>query len=366
MIGGMEFRNAIFIVTNEKQCPIYNVGEEFKVEQGSLSVPAAKPICLVLVQEIVRISSTRQSYERFTHKGIKKLVFNCEGCAEGQLWFEFKKEREFATPQMKLLVAAERRRKTKHLDQYSNLLRKLDIFSPLTDDNLRDLSALFVLKKYSPGEVILKKGEPGSRLFIIMKGRVAVVNDSSETILEMPSGEIFGEMSLLSGEPVSKTVKAKHESLLAVLSNKDFRHVLKRYPDINVLFYKMLVDRATRSDVARAEIISSGMVGELADINTVELFQLINANQKTGCVDLSMEDGEATVLFHNGEIIFARYKNLNKKDAIFALLGKNNGHFTYTSGISEEEEKLEPIGSFMGLVMEGMQRLDEETDGETS
>jgi hypothetical protein len=101
------------------------------------------------------------------------------------------------------------------------------------------------------------------------------------------------------------------------------------------------------------------MTGQLAEISTVDLFQLINSSQKTGKVEFSLDDGTAVVLFHEGELVQARYNFLAGKDAIFALLGKLSGHFVYTSGISEEAKKLDIIGGFMGLIMEGMRRLDE-------
>ena len=51
---------------------------------------------------------------------------------------------------------------------------------------------------------------------------------------------------------------------------------------------------------------------------------------------------------------------MNGRRAIFALLGVTDGQFLYTPGIPAQAEKYEALGGFMGLVMEGMQRLDEE------
>jgi CRP/FNR family cyclic AMP-dependent transcriptional regulator len=42
------------------------------------------------------------------------------------------------------------------------------------------------------------------------------------------------------------------------------------------------------------------------------------------------------------------------------LLAKGEGNFTYTSGLSSEEKELPVIGGFMGLIMEGMRRVDEQ------
>jgi len=50
---------------------------------------------------------------------------------------------------------------------------------------------------------------------------------------------------------------------------------------------------------------------------------------------------------------------LDDKEALFSILSKNQGTFTYTSGLSEEDKKLPLIGGFMGLIMEGLRRIDE-------
>ena len=120
----------------------------------------------------------------------------------------------------------------------------------------------------------------------------------------------------------------------------------------------MLVERA-QSNTMRAGTISSGMSGRLSDINAVELFQLINSSQKSGKVLLTLDDGNAEVTFNEGELIKTTYKGLTDKDAFFALLAKNEGNFTYSSGLSEQEQQLPVIGGFMGLIMEGMRRVDE-------
>jgi len=39
----MQFRNGVFIITEERHCPLYNVGEELRVAEGVLKLTAAKP-----------------------------------------------------------------------------------------------------------------------------------------------------------------------------------------------------------------------------------------------------------------------------------------------------------------------------------
>jgi CRP-like cAMP-binding protein len=354
----MAYRNAIFIITEERSCPIYNVGEELKVENDALTVPEAKPACLLLVRELIKAVAEKKSMERFSPSGIKKFKFECGGCV-GLIRFEFKKDKGFATLQMKLLAAAEQRARMRHMDRFYDTLRNLEIFEPLDEDSLRDLSSLLQLKEYEANKIVLKKGDPGTSLYIVLEGRVAVIGDDGQTLSEMMVGDIFGEMSLLSGEAVTTTIHSRERTRLATLSSKDFKHVLIKFPILQVFFYRLLVERS-QANTMRAGTISSGMTGRLTEINAVELFQLINSSQKTGRVQLVLEDGNALVVFNEGELVASKYQGLVGKEAFFALLAKGEGTFTYTSGLSLEEKELPVIGGFMGLIMEGMRRVDEQ------
>lgn len=352
-----KFRDAIFIITEERSCPVYNVGEELKVENFSISVPSYKPGCLHLTQAIADIITSRENLVGFSKFAGQKSRFDCGGC-EGLIYFEYKKEKGYATLQMKLLNETEERRRRQHLNKFFGVMRNLDIFESLDDDALSDLTMLLELKTIPVGKMLIKKGDPGSHLYIVLKGLVALMADDGSKIAEMGTGEIFGEMSLLSGEPVTNSIHTITVTHVAMLSIKNFKHVLKKYPVLQLFLFKMLVDRA-QTMTLRSGNITSGMTGELADIAVVDLFQLINSSQKTGTIALVLEQGKAMVFFKEGEIIHARFLELRNQDAVFVMLGMKSGHFSYTRAIPGELDKLPPIGGFMGIMMEGLQRIDE-------
>lgn len=351
------FHDAVFLIISERSCPIYNVGEELKVENFGLSVSSYKPGCLYLAQKIAKIVTTKDSISGFPKNDSKKSNFDCGGC-EGLIHFEYKKEKEFATLQMKLLKETEERRRRKRLNQFFGELRKLKLFKSLDDHSLSDLALLLEFKTILVDKLITKKGAPGSNLYIILKGLVAVIGDDGSKVAEIGADEIFGEMSLLTGEPVTHSIHTLEATQVAMLSVKNFRDVLKKYPILQLFLLKMLVDRA-QTMTLRSGNITSGMTGELAEINSVDLFQLINSSQKTGMVDLTLKDGRAMVFFKEGEIVYARFLKLRQKDAVYALLGAKEGRFSYTRGIPAELDNFPPIGGFMGIMMEGVQRIDE-------
>ncbi|MCP3888229.1 MAG: DUF4388 domain-containing protein [Desulfobulbaceae bacterium] len=354
----MQFRNGIFIITEEDHCPLYNVREELEVNEGILTLPVSKPTCLTLAKDLVEIASAESSFERYSKGATEKVKFECGGCT-GLIRFEYKKDKGFATLQMKLLVATEKREKLRGINRFAGLLRSIKTFSSLADDDLLDLASLLDLIDYPWQFPITQKGDPGDRLFILLSGRAEVLDDQGIILAEMEKGEVFGEMSLLSGERVTMTIMAASPCQVAVMNQKDFRFILNRFPSLQVFFYKLLVGRIAKINEQRAEELSSGMVGQLNDIAAVELCQMVNSNQKTGRLHMEVGDKRGNILFNEGEIVHAEFGGVSGRDGFYEILTLDNGRFKFTQGLTPEEKQLDVIGGFMGMVMEGMKRLDD-------
>lgn len=354
----MRFRSGVFIITEEKHCPLYNVSEELTIDQGILTLPAAKGTCLTLAKDFIDIASADSSYEKVSKGAVEKAKFECGGCT-GLIRFEFKKDKGFATLQMKLLAAAERRDKLQGVRQFATLLRSIETFSVLEDEDLFDLATLLELVEVPWQFPIVQKGDTGDRLFILLAGKAEVLDEKGVVLAELQPGEVFGEMSLLSGEKATTNVMAVEPCQLAIMNQKNFRHILSRFPALQVFFYKLMVSRIRRINLQRAEELSSGMVGQLSDISAVELCQMINSGQKTGHLHLEYEDNRGEILFNEGEIVNAGYNGLEGKIAFFSILSIESGRFKFVQGLTESEKKLDVLGGFMGLLMEGMKHLDD-------
>jgi len=353
-----KFRDAIFVIVSEESCPHYSVGEEITVESYGISVSGYKPCCLYLSRQVASVVATEESFTGIPIASTPKTRYNCGGC-EGKIQFEYKRDKGFVTLQRQLLEDAERERRKKHLEKYFGVLRKVKLFEPLEDDALADLTTLLEFKSVPFGKIVVKKGSPGTNFFIILEGQLEVRADDGTKMADLGAGEMFGEMSLLSAEPFLYTVVTFNASHLAMLSVKNFKEILKKHPILQMFLFKLMVERA-QAMTLKSGNIASGMTGELSEIALVDLFQLINAAGKTGTIDIALEEkGRGMVFFREGEIVYAGFRKLRNKEAVMELLGKTNGHFTYTKGIPDVLNNAPPIGGFMGIMMEGVQRLDE-------
>ena len=259
---------------------------------------------------------------------------------------------------MKMLNDAEEKRKRQHLDKFFGVLRKLSIFEPLDDDALSDLTLLLDMRSIPTNKIVIKKGQPGTHLNIVLQGTLALLGEDGSRISELGPGDIFGEMNLLSGEPMTNTIQTVDATHLAMLSLKNFRQVIVKYPVLQLFIFKMLIERAQTTALKTGDI-ASGMTGELDEISSVDLFQLIHSAQKTGGIRLQFDEGKAHVFFREGHVIYAHYQDLRDQDAFSMLIGKKKGRFSYTKGLPKKIQSRPPIGDFMAMLMKGLQRIDE-------
>ncbi len=67
----------------------------------------------------------------------------------------------------------------------------------------------------------------------------------------------------------------------------------------------------------------------------------------------------AVIMFNEGELVYAELNGLVCKEAFYQVLSLNSGRFKFSQGLTEIEKRRDVIGGFMGMLMEGMKRLDD-------
>src|SRR4030042_3181872 len=109
--------------------------------------------------------------------------------------------------------------------------KKIQLFSSLTDKELRRIIERLVVKRFRKNEIILQVEDTNEYMYMILNGETKVVRtteDGKEILLAIhQSGEFFGEMSLLDGKTSRATVIATKDSTAAIISKKDFYSLVK-------------------------------------------------------------------------------------------------------------------------------------------
>ncbi len=344
------FFDEIVKVIGVHECPhYYRIGDEFVLLDKALLPPPGKPACLILAGDILEVLLKYGDKEKH-----HRYRFYCSECS-GVIKLEYTKEKSSVT---------EPDKKDSHdVEAIVSLLSKFPFFQPLAEHDIKDLVSFLKLKKFDKGDIIIKKAEPGSNLFIVVSGKVQVLGDGGMHLDFLGSGEIFGEMSLISGRPVGATIKVIEPARVLYLNGNDFRKTINKYPSLQMYLASLLAQRLAKANLARATELASGMIGKLSEIPPSGIFQTLNLNQKTGVLFLELSKGPADVSFREGEVISSKYNQKEGREAFFEILLERKGRFKFITGLSPEEMKTRKLGDFMGLLMEGIKRIDEANKG---
>ena len=121
-------------------------------------------------------------------------------------------------------------------------LAEAPAFEGLDTDTLEAIvsNALFIW--VPAGQAVVRQGESGFDFYLILSGEAAVVN-GDETVADLGSGDIFGEMALIERGRRTADVVARSSLSLMTMSAWNYRSVTKRFPAI--------ADRLTRLAASR-------------------------------------------------------------------------------------------------------------------
>ena len=113
-------------------------------------------------------------------------------------------------------------------------------------------------EQHSAGSVICREGEPSDALYIIRRGRVAVlkeVGNGDHALLGYRGpGEILGEVSLVGQQPRTASLIAADDTELMCVSANEFPSLMEQHPGIGRAILKVLSDRLQAADAARTSI----------------------------------------------------------------------------------------------------------------
>lgn len=360
----MVITNSIFKIVQTVDCPLYAEGDTFKLSGVVLSSPANKPSCIFVAESISDVASELY-HEKESSNELSKKEFNCRGCS-GFIKFIYTEEEKFKTLHMRLAAKYEEKKFLRHkMSSIGSLLKSSSIFSALEEGSLKDLITCAKVRSFKNGVTLMRRGSEGKNLYVLLSGRVALLDQNDITIAYLHRGEIFGEMSLLSGQPVSADIRTIDRVKVLQIKREDLNQILLRYPFLQMAFTRLLAQRLQSANEMRSQEIVSGVTGRIQEIPASELFQMIHENMKSGTIELFFPAGEALVEFFEGEITSAIYGDKSETDAFFAILNENEGRFKYSSGVSDTARTSRPIGGFMKLLMEGLRQIDEDKNPET-
>jgi CRP/FNR family transcriptional regulator, cyclic AMP receptor protein len=128
-------------------------------------------------------------------------------------------------------------------DRIAELLQKTPLFSGFSLEEIRRLAAFMGLFRAGRGVAIVREGDPGDYMMLLLEGHVNVLKNDHQNrqklISEILPGQTFGEMSMVDGEPRFATCVTAAPVLYAVLSRETLARIVNDEPRLGA---KLLVE----------------------------------------------------------------------------------------------------------------------------
>ncbi|MCX5840539.1 MAG: Crp/Fnr family transcriptional regulator [Deltaproteobacteria bacterium] len=172
------------------------------------------------------------------------------------------------------------------------LLKQIPLFGTFQPADHEQLAGLLRRRNLKKGDVLFRKGDEGTALYIIIKGRMKITVPSKLgdeiTLAILSQGDFFGEMALLDSLPRSADATAVEETLLYVLNRSDFLSFLINNENAVRSILYALSSRLRKTDDFLTEVCFLNISARLARRLLEMSESLIRENNPGASVELKL------------------------------------------------------------------------------
>jgi CRP/FNR family transcriptional regulator, cyclic AMP receptor protein len=121
-------------------------------------------------------------------------------------------------------------------------LSRVPLFAGISDESMARLAEVSGEQQFAAGAYIVRQGQIGTGLYVIMSGRARVIRGTDE-LADLGEGEFFGELAVIDQRPRMASVQAETDVTCLALASWDLLDLLENDPKLSLNLIKGLAER---------------------------------------------------------------------------------------------------------------------------
>ena len=219
-----------------------------RAAQSAKNVLPSPPVKVFLVE----FGDHAVTYEIKYYMGNHARINETNDAVRTNVWYELKRQRiNIPYPIRTLQLERRSRPGPEGHEEARVILRGEPLFQCLSDGQIDNLVKQSELNHFGRGECVIEEGAEGDSMFILLRGAAEVSvskNGSTIPVATLRSGDSFGEMSLLTGEKRSATVRADGDCYVMEISKDTMAEVIRDSPECLKQLSELLAKRKMHTE----------------------------------------------------------------------------------------------------------------------
>ena len=230
-----------------------------RAAQSAKNVVPDPPVKVFLVE----FADYAVIYEIKFYMGNHSRINETNDSVRTNVWYELKRQ-GITIPFPIRTLQVERKPAVSMQEEYQEaraVLRSEPLFECLSDEQIESLVQQSHVSHFGRGERVIREGAEGDSMFVLLRGAAEVSiskNGASIPVATLKAPDCFGEMSLLTGEHRTATVRAQTDCQVMEIGKPVMAELLRASPDCLERLSELLAKRKMETEGLLKEAVSHG------------------------------------------------------------------------------------------------------------